>query len=238
MEAKPSNQQPVKVKICGITTVADALRAAEAGADYIGVIIEIEFSPRRLSIEQARPICKNSVVPVVTLFFNWDAEQIKKAVQTLQPKCIQLQGLEPPSLVRTLKQDLTCEIWKAVHFPAQGQGQINTAEYLEKVNSFVEAGVDAIILDTVVSTSGNKQRYGGTGQVSDWTVATELVKAIPVRTFLAGGINPGNVRQAIEQVRPYGVDLCSGVEASPGTKDPQKLVALMAAVREANKGVR
>lgn len=237
MEAKSSTQKAIKVKVCGITTVEDAQRAAEVGVDYIGVIIEIKFSPRRLAIKQAQPICERSIVPVVTLFFNWDAEQIRKAVRTLHPKAIQLQGQEQPSLIKTLKKDLGCEVWKAIHVPARGMGKINFDEYLEKANSFIDAGTDAIVLDTVVGSSENK-RYGGTGQVSDWTIASELVKAIPVRTFLAGGIKPENVQQAIKQVHPYGIDLCSGVEASPGIKDPQKLRALMMAVREANKELR
>ena len=237
MGAKQSIQEVVKVKVCGITTVEDALLAAGVGVDYIGVIIEIKFSPRRLSIEQAQAICERSIVPVVTLFFNWDAEQIKRAAQKLHPGAIQLQGQEQPSLIKTLKKDLSCEIWKAIHVPSRGEAKTNFDEYLEKTKSFVDAGADAIVLDTVVGSSEKDKRYGGTGQVSDWTVASELVEAIPVRTFLAGGINPENVQQAIRQVHPYGIDLCSGVEASPGTKDPQKLRALMIAVRGINKGV-
>jgi len=73
-------------------------------------------------------------------------------------------------------------------------------------------------------------RYGGTGQVNNWTIARSLVEAFPVRTFLAGGITPENVQQAIELVHPYGIDLCSGVEIAPGRKDPEKLRRLMSAI--------
>lgn len=222
----------MKVKICGITTVKDALLATGGGADYIGVIIEIKHSPRRLTIEQALPIFQQSPRPVVALFFNWDAGQIREAVSVLHPGVIQLQGQETPSLVKELKGTINCEIWKAIHVPSKNEGKTDFRESLEKANTFINAGVDAIILDTVVGFPGAEKRYGGTGEVSDWDVARELVKAIPGKTFLAGGINPDNVRQAIEQVKPYGIDLCSGVEASFGVKDPQKLKRLMEYVHE------
>jgi len=83
----------VKVKICGITTLADAFLAAEAGADYIGVVVEIKFSPRCLSVEQAKVIAKDRLIGSDS-FFNWDACQIKRAVKELHPKAIQLQGQE------------------------------------------------------------------------------------------------------------------------------------------------
>ena len=132
---------------------------------------------------------------------------------------------------------VTCELWKSIHLPPRGLGEVNIAEHQERVNSLVDAGIDAIVIDTVVGSPQGKPRYGGTGQVSNWDTARRLVETISVRGFLAGGINPENVQQAIRQVHPYGIDLCSGVEASPGTKDPQKLRALMIAVRGINKGV-
>ena len=230
--ADPRN---IKVKICGVTNLQDALLAANAGADYVGVVVEIPYSPRRLTVAQAQIICEGSLRPVATLFFNWDAEQVAGAVNALRPKVIQLQGEEAPSLVKTLKETLDCEIWKAIHVPSQKEGKIDVNEFLATAKSFVDAKVDAIVLDTVVSSPGNTKRYGGTGHVGDWKVARELVQAIPTRVFLAGGIRPANVQQAIGQVHPYGIDLCSGVEATPGTKDPQKMDALMKAVRAANE---
>ena len=135
-------------------------------------------------------------------------------------------------LVRTLKRTTSCELWKTIHLPAQGLGTVNIDECLDQVNSFIDAGVDAILIDTVVASPGEDLRYGGTGQVSDWTIGRDLVKAISVPTFLAGGINPENVRQAIKTVHPYGIDLCNGVEVFPGRKDPAKMQRLMLAIRE------
>lgn len=220
----------VKIKVCGITTIEDARLVAESGADYVGVIVGVDFSPRNLSLDSARLICEQSTLPVVILFFNWEVEEIQKAVSTLHPRAVQLLGHETPSLVRTLKKTVACEVWKSIHLPPQGSGEISITEHQDRVNSLIDAGIDAIIIDTVVGSSGKNMRYGGTGQVNNWTTARSLVEAFPVRTFLAGGITPENIRQAIELVHPYGIDLCSGVEISPGRKDPGKLRRLMSAI--------
>ena len=228
-----SSRRDVKIKVCGTTTVEDARLVAEAGADYIGVLIEVEASPRRLSVEQARPICEQSALPVVALFFNREAEQIQRAIEALHPYAVQLQGQETPELVEMLKKTSSCEVWKSIHLPPRGLGETNIDEYQGRVNSLIDAGIDAILIDTVVSSPQDGSRYGGTGQVSNWDVARKLVEAIPVPVFLAGGINPENVQQAIEVVHPYGIDLSSGVESAPGQKDPEKLRQLVLAARGA-----
>ncbi len=228
-----SSQRDVEVKVCGVTTVEDAHLVAKAGADYIGVVIEVNSSPRRLTVAQARPICEQSTLPVVTLFFNAEAEQIRRAIAVLHPHAVQLLGQEPPSLVKTLKTVVACELWKSIHLPPAGSGDVDIAEHKDRVNSLVDAGIDVIVIDTVVHSTQESPRYGGTGQVNNWDTAKRLVEAVRIRTFLAGGINPDNVQQAIELVHPYGVDLCSGVEAAPGRKDPEKLRRLMSAVGNA-----
>ena len=224
------SKKDVRIKVCGITTVEDARLVAESGADYIGVLVGVDVSPRNLSLDSARLICEQSTLPVVTLFFNWEAEQIQEAVASLNPHAVQLLGHETPSLVRTLKKTVACKIWKSIHLPPQGLGEVNITEYQNRVNSLVDAGIDAVIIDTVVGSSAKNMRYGGTGQVNNWTVARSLVEVFSVPTFLAGGITPDNIRQAIEMVHPYGIDLSSGVEIAPGRKDPGKLRRLMSAV--------
>ncbi len=169
----------------------------------------------------------------MTLVFNWEAEQIQRAIAALHPHAVQLLGQEPPSLVKTLKRTAACELWKSIHLPPRGLGEVNIVEHQDRVNSLVDAGIDAIVIDTVVGSSQEKLRYGGTGQVNNWATARKLVEVISVPTFLAGGINPENVQQAIEMVHPYGIDLCSGVEVAPGQKDPEKLRQLMLAARRA-----
>jgi phosphoribosylanthranilate isomerase len=229
-------KRTIKVKVCGITTVEDARLVAEAGADYIGVIVGIDVSPRQLTIEQARPICEQSSLPVVNLFFNRDVEQIRETVAVLKPHAVQLLGQETPALVRALAQTIPCQIWKSVHLPPVNEGEADISTLIDTVNSLVDAGIHAALLDTVVSDAGEDRLWGGTGRVSSWTAARRLVRAIPVPTFLAGGINPDNVREAIETVQPYGIDLCSGVEISKGRKDPEKLRRLMLALHEAVPG--
>jgi len=123
-----------------------------------------------------------------------------------------------------------CELWKVIHLPPRGVEELNIAEHQDRVNSLVDAGIDAIVIDTVVGSSQENLRYGGTGQINNWAVACRLVEVISVPVFLAGGINPRNVQQAIELVHPYGIDLSSGVEIAPGQKDPEKLRQLMLAI--------
>ena len=222
----------IKIKICGVTSVEDARLVAKTGADYIGVIIEVDASPRRLSVEQASLICRQSTLPVVALLFNPEFDWLQEAIATLHLHAVQLIGQESPSLVERLKQAADCEVWKSIHLPAQGMGKIDITEYQARINFMVDAGIDAIIIDTVVGSAPEDRRYGGTGQVSNWTVARKLVELLtPVRCFLAGGIKPENVRQAIDQVNPWGLDICSGVESAPGKKDPDKLYRLVLAAR-------
>lgn len=221
----------IKIKICGVTSIEDAQLVANAGADYIGVNM-VEASPRCLSIEEAIPICRQTPLPVVALFFNKEETYIQKTIETLNPNAVQLTGEEFPLLIKTLKTITNCELWKSIHLPAQGTGETGISVYLDRINSFIDAGIDAILLDTIVGSSPDNRIYGGTGQVSNWEIARSLVEAVPVRCFLAGGIKPENARQAIEAVRPYGIDLASGVESKPGKKDPEKLYKLVSVVRK------
>jgi phosphoribosylanthranilate isomerase len=107
------------------------------------------------------------------------------------------------------------------------------------VQDYVDAGVDSLLFDTVAVSQG-KTKFGGTGKTSDWNLVKGLIDTIqsPVPVWLAGGINPENVGEALDTLDPYGIDLCSGVEARPGKKDPQKVKALMSTIKErsARKG--
>ena len=224
-------QRDIKIKICGITSIGDARLAADSGVDYIGVIVGVDFSLRCLTVEQARLICEQASLPVVVLVCNWTTEEIQSVIATLNPYAVQLLGQESPSLVKTLKGMAVCELWKVIHLPPQGMEDVDVIEIIDRANSLVDIGVDAIVIDTVVSSPGGSKRYGGTGQVSNWAIARQLVDAISVPTFLAGGINPENVQQAIGIVHPYGIDLCSGVERIHGRKDAEKLRRLISVAR-------
>jgi len=216
------------VKICGITREEDADKAAEAGADYIGILIHVPASPRNLTLQRARSISMISKIPVVALIASPDKEYMKEVLNELHPFALQIIGEENPALIHELKREVDCVIWKSLHFPVKGEGGVDLDSALEKVAANVEAGVDALVLDTFDC----RGMRGGTGKAFDWGIGKKLVQQINGKVFLAGGITPHNVKEAIEEVRPYGIDLSSGVESSVGEKDAQKINTLMAAVRE------
>ena len=103
----------------------------------------------------------------------------------------------------------------------------------EEMQAYRDAGADFLLFDSV-DMSLEKPRYGGTGKTCDWNVAAELITESPLPVFFAGGIRPENVKAAIETIHPHGIDLCSGVEASKGIKDPDKLERLMEQIEQAN----
>lgn len=199
---------------------------AEAGADYSGIAVEIPHSERSISVEKAAAIVRATPIPSVALFIDMPIEFIESAVEAVKPFAVQLLGHESPEFVAILKKRLPCQVWKSICLPIKGQGQIVVNDIKTEMDSFVSAGADALLLDTV-DVSGDKLRFGGTGKVSDWNIARELVKRTKAPVFLAGGINPDNVREAIQTVRPYGIDLCSGVERVKGKRDREKLNRLM-----------
>lgn len=215
----------VKVKICGITNRDDLDLAAEAGADYAGILFELP-SPRSVSAETAEELSRSSRVPVVLLLFDSAMERALEIVERVEPAAVQLQGHEAPEFVRELKKSFSGEIWKAVHLPADGSPNVDKEEVLEKMKQYVEAGADGFILDSVISVPDGRQ-MGGTGRIHDWNTSREVVEAVSKPVFLAGGLKPENVYQAIYAVRPYGVDVSSGVELSVGKKSPARVHAFI-----------
>lgn len=221
-----------KVKICGTTNKIDAMLAAESGADYFGVVIEVEFSKRSLMVENAGELFQNPPIPAVALVFHMPEERLHYLVKKLNPYAVQFLNMESVELVRELKKAYPqLQLWQSIHLPSRGN-PTDFDELKKQVKAYVEAGIDLLLYDTVATVDG-RQKFGGTGLVSDWSMVRRLMEetdsSIPV--FLAGGIRPENVEAAIEAIDPDGVDLCSGVEAVPGKKDPDKIKALMHTVR-------
>lgn len=228
-----------RVKICGITSIEDARLAAGEGADYIGVVVEVTFSPRSLTVEDAGPIFVSAPVPAVALVFEMKPERIEEMVLSLDPYAVQFLSPEGPDLAERLKRLRPgLQIWQSLHLPAGGDTAgtgFDKGAVMRRVQQCKNAGVDAVLFDTVAVLNG-VARFGGTGLTGNWDDAGRLVKDSPLPSFLAGGINPGNVREAVEAVQPYGIDLCSGVEEYPGKKSPDKVKALMEAVKQ-SKGM-
>jgi len=207
----------VKVKICGLTRSEDVRIACNAGADFCGVVVEVQKSPRSRTREQARLLFEEATKATVAVTRSKSLDELIEIARFLSPFAIQLHGDETPDLIAALKGKVSCQIWKALPLPPATE-QISIQAFLEKVESFVKAGCDAFVLDTLTAHG-----FGGTGTVASWELASDLVRLSALPCFLAGGLTPDNVAEAIIAVKPYGVDVSSGVETSTGVKDPEKV---------------
>jgi phosphoribosylanthranilate isomerase len=190
----------VRVKICGITCVEDALQAVQAGADALGFVF-YERSPRNLAQDRAASIISElpPFVQAVGLFVNADAGFVNDTADRCRLDLVQLHGDEPPEFCEQIRR----RVIKAF--------RVRDASSLTPVRDYRVAG---ILLDAY-----SPGAFGGTGLSFNWELAGSANKFGPV--ILAGGLTPDNVREAVEKVAPYAVDVSSGVESSPGKKDPQ-----------------
>ena len=199
------------IKVCGITSVADAVFAARNGATALGFIF-FPGSPRYLRVEEAAMIA--AAVPRgvlrVGVFVDEDPGQIRQAVSAARLDVVQLQGNEPPSVRRDLEG---LRIWKAFRV---GDG-------------FDPASVTAFECDAYLLDTARKGSYGGTGHTFPWRIAGETKKHGPV--IIAGGLDGSNVADAIRAALPYGVDACSKLESKPGVKDNEKVRQYLAAAQ-------
>jgi phosphoribosylanthranilate isomerase len=212
------------VKICGITTVEDALTAASAGADFIGLNF-YAASPRAVACEQARKIARAlpAGVEAVGLFVNAEQLEIQNHCRRAGIRTVQLHGDEPPELVAELEE---FAVIRAFRCGNDGLGPL--AEYLQR------CGRSGRIPDYVLIDARRAGRYGGTGQSPPWdVVARDYRRGMWPPLLLAGGLTPANVAEAIARVRPWGVDTASGVESAPGRKDAEMVRAFVRAARDA-----
>jgi phosphoribosylanthranilate isomerase len=203
-------QPRVRVKICGTTSLKDALLAVESGADAVGFIFYKE-SPRNISQKDVKEIVAQlpPFVESIGVFVNETSDKVNRIAEQCRLTAVQLHGDESPAFCRRIKR----RVVKAV--------RVKDAESLKGMSDF---DVSGFLLDAY-----NEESRGGTGRVFDWNLALRAKKQGPV--IIAGGLNPYNVYTAIHRVKPYGVDVCSGVEKSPGVKDPEKISEFIKAVR-------
>lgn len=227
----------LKVKICGTTDIEAALMAAEAKVDYLGVVVEVPFSERSVSVREALDIRRATDIPFVPLTFNREVAWMAELDRRLEPAAIQLLGQESPDVVRSLKRVVNCEVWKSIFLPERNEADRQTEsieiQSIGAMRAHAGAGADKLLLDTADPAEG---RFGGTGKTSDWQLAARLIRQAPVPTFLSGGIRPENVQRAVCEVSPYGIDLCSGVESAKAIRDPVLLKRLMEAVTHVQEG--
>ena len=171
----------VAVKICGITNSEDAHSAAQAGADFIGVIVEIEGSPRSVSKEMAQCVITSVSTPSVLLLEKRPSEVINIA-NDLTPYAIQLIGNIACTAIEHLKARIPCNIWKTLQIPQRESDQVSVAEINREIAGYRAAGVDVIVLDTLVRHNGSIKK-GGTGQTCDWKMAQQIVASAPLPIF-------------------------------------------------------
>ncbi|MGH8746272.1 MAG: phosphoribosylanthranilate isomerase [Burkholderiales bacterium] len=202
-----------RVKICGITRLRDALAACEAGADAIGLVF-YPASPRFLSCEQARMLRQAlpAFVTAVALFVNPGRDEVARVIDQVRPDALQFHGDESPEF---------CECFGLPYLKACRVRQgIDLLEYLRP---YVRAS--GWLADAYVDA------YGGTGTRFDWSV---IPRERPRPLILSGGLTIENIRGAIRHVRPWGIDVSSGVESAKGVKDSDRIAAFMAEVRNAD----
>jgi len=205
-----------RVKICGITRPSDARAAAEAGADAIGLVF-YPRSPRFLSVERALEI-RDALPPfvqAVALFVNPDAAQVAQVIGRVKPALLQFHGEESPRF---------CEEFGVPYVKAYRvrSGVTKGVAALEYLRPFSRAA--AWLFDSHVP------EYGGVGESFDWSLVPKTDKPI----ILSGGLSAANVAAAIRRVKPWGVDVSSGVESAKGIKDAAKIAAFVAEVRNAD----
>jgi phosphoribosylanthranilate isomerase len=203
-----------KIKICGIKTIQDALAAIDAGADLLGFNFYPK-SPRYVEVGMCRNIMsvvrQIGRVKCVGVFVNAPVDEILATMDTLGLSLAQLHGDETPETMKALDG----KAFKAF----RGVTDVETDKRM------IADGTPAFLVDAAV-----KGVYGGSGVTADWSGAAELAKTYPL--LLAGGLTPENVAYAVRRVKPWGVDVASGVECAPGEKDPVKMKAFVKAVHE------
>lgn len=199
------------VKICGITNLEDALVAQKFGADMLGFNFYpgskryVAPSSASVMVEELR------AVKIIGVFVNADVEDILTAISYARLDSVQLHGNEDVEFIRSLRKRTNIEIIKAV--------RVRTMEDIQDLNWF---GSDAILLDAF-----SAKEFGGTGEIFDWQIALAAREKVET-VYLAGGLNADNVADAIEAVKPFAVDVASGIESAPGIKDHGKMKAFIA----------
>ena len=214
-----------KVKICGIQELADAQVAAEAGADFVGLVF-VPGRRRRLDIDAARTIvsglkaASGKTPQVVGLFADQSPDEVSRTIQACGLDLAQLCGDETPDYCNGVRG----RVIKVLHVPEGAPGDGAIADLAERVRIYREAG-HLVALDRQV-----RGLHGGTGRSFDWNIAAALSNR-GHSFLLAGGLSPDNVAEAVSVVRPWGVDVSSGVETD-GSKDPNKIRTFIGNARQ------
>jgi phosphoribosylanthranilate isomerase len=240
------------VKICGMTNLEDATVAVEAGADAVGFVF-YEKSPRNITVEAAREIVEKlpeSVEKVGVFVGNDFCDPMRTMLQAglTGTQVYQSKEARPTgnSITAMRASGLPPKARLVVALPMNSVGDASPAELGQVTETFsrwkrllLEASPSPEgFMDTFLLDSGDLRRPGGTGKPFDWKKAAPFVRAAEQRgakLIVAGGLTPDNVGEAINTLKPWGVDVASGVEARPGKKDPEKVRAFVKAVRDMDR---
>jgi phosphoribosylanthranilate isomerase len=226
------------IKICGNTTLEDAQLAAQFGADAVGFVFAP--SPRQVTAAQVAAITPHlpSSVERVGVFPSSDAAQIESIAHQAGLTAVQLHGGLDEPLAQRLAETFNGSVriiqtlhWTVNQPSLSDAAQSPAAQLAGQIERIAQLGfADRILIDSKVGAA-----TGGTGVPFDWTTARALFASVPVGVHLivAGGLNPDNVAHAIAQLKPWGVDVSSGIESSPGRKDPALLARFIQTAREA-----
>jgi phosphoribosylanthranilate isomerase len=202
-----------RVKVCGLTTERDLDAAVDAGADAVGVIADVSVdTPREVAVEDAATLVA-SAPPLVTSVLVTMPETAERAVElaeTVAPDAIQLHGDLPLGDVAYVTANTDVAVLQVVDAGDSTAGRYDDV-------------VDALLVDSVGEDGG-----GGTGRTHDWDATREFAADVDSPVVLAGGLTPANVRDAVDAVDPFAVDVASGVEAAPGEKDHEAVEAFVA----------
>jgi phosphoribosylanthranilate isomerase len=211
------------VKICGLTREEDLAIAVSMGADAVGFLVGVPESPRNLTLKRAEnllskvPIFIDKVVVTPPKSIEW----LLEVNNMLKPSAIQIHGkneLDSKIIQNSIKDT---RLIKTIYVTKNSLNK----KIIEDLKTF-----DAILLD-----SFNKTQYGGTGKVHDWKLSRQIKKALePIPVILAGGLTPDNIKEAILTVKPYAVDVASGVESNPGIKDDKKIRTFIENAKQIN----
>lgn len=202
----------VRLKICGITNKEDAHLVADSGADMLGMIVDVPVeTPRKIRIDEAEEISKGigEDINIVLVLCPGSVEEVENVVRRIEPFGVQMHGFESNKFLKSVRKALPdVNLIKTVHVDEHG-----TIHGIMPEEDFV----DFILLDTFSA------QMGGTGKKHSWDKSREIVENSAIPVILSGGLTPENVKEAIEEVNPYGVDVASGVESSGGLKSRERV---------------
>ncbi|WP_252698901.1 phosphoribosylanthranilate isomerase [Natronosalvus vescus] len=206
-----------RVKICGITQKDDLDAAVEAGADAVGIVCDVSIeTPREVTADRATALVDAAPPFVTTVLVTMPTgpERAIELAEAVEPDVMQLHGGMRPGDLAYLRAKIDAAVFLAIDAE-----DVSAAEMYDDI-------ADALVVDSV-----DEHGAGGTGETHDWEQTREAVSALESPVILAGGLTPSNVTEAIETVSPYAVDVSSGIEATPGTKDHEAVRAFVDAAR-------